>query len=191
MPSEETFSRIAGNIPKEAKFGMIKGMVSEHAAEALSWIKDEIFVAGFKEMDIKSLESGNPDEYTRLLSLAYGLTLYKSEGFLAAMDLIRAGEVLRKAEAPKALPAMYFIATTAMMHMADKGIVSRRSALYMLGVMINDADTKPMEKAMFLELSVHIDPRSICSFKDSKIPDVKIIAEARFEEMQGQVDCGK
>ncbi len=187
--SEEAFSSIARDAPKEAKFEAMRGFASAYGERALASVKDEIFVAGYAEKDIEKLESGNPGEYTRLLALAYALTLFRSEGFLAAMDLIRSGEVLRKTDAPQNLPALYFIASTAIISLAEKKAVSKRSALYMLGVMINDGDTKPMEKAIFLELAVHIDPQAICGFKDSPIPAVKAIAQARFEEMEGKVVC--
>ncbi len=187
--SEEAFSSISKDAPKESKFEVMKGFAGAYGGRALASIKDEIFVAGYAEKDIARLESEDPGGYTRLLALSYALTLYKSEGFLAAMDLIRSGEVLRKSDAPGTLPAIYFIASTAIISMADKGTVSKKSALYMLGVMINDADTKPMEKAMFLELAVHIDPQAICGYKNSPIPAVKAIAQARFEEMEGKVEC--
>ena len=180
--SEDAFSFIKKDEPKDSKFNMMKNYVEAYGIDALPYLKDEIFVAGYQELEIARLKSERPAEYTRLLSLAYALMLYKEDGFMAAMDIIRSGVVLRKEAAPKTLPALYFIASTAIMGMADKGIVEKKTALSMLDSMINDADTRPMEKAMFLEFAVHIDPHVLEIYKESKIPDVKTIAEARLEE---------
>jgi hypothetical protein len=180
--SEDAFSYIAKGEPKDSKFARMRNYVDAYGPEALAYLKDEIFVAGYQVIDIARLKSEKPHEYSRLLSLAYALTLYKEDGFMAAMDIIRSGVVLREEEAPKALPTIYFIASTAIMGMADKGIVNKKSAFSMLDIMINDADTKPMEKAIFLEFAIHIDPGAIKAYKESKIPAVKTIAEARLEE---------
>ncbi len=186
--AEEAFAGIAGEAPKETKYAVMKAFAAKYGADALVYIRDEAFAAGYQVQDIAGMKAERPGEYTRLLSIAYALTLYKEDGFMAAIDLIRSGAVLRKEEAPQKLPALYFIASTAIMGMIDKGIVDKKKALSMLDAMINDPDTRTMEKALFLEFAVHADPKAICSYKNSRIQAVKAIAEARFEEMQG-VTC--
>ncbi len=186
--AEEAFASIAKDAPKETKYAVMKAFAAKYGADALMYVRDEAFVAGYLVQDVEKMKTERPGEYTRLLSIAYALTLYKEDGFMAAIDLIRSGAVLRKEEAPQKLPALYFIASTAIMGMIDKGLVDKRKASSMLDAMINDPDTKPMEKALFLEFAVHMDPKAICAYKNSSIQAVKAIAEARFEEMEG-VTC--
>jgi hypothetical protein len=182
--SQDVFATIAQDTPKESKFSMIKAYVEVYGAEALPHIKDQVFIAGYREMDVAKLKLENPSQYSRFLSLAYALSLYREDGFMAAIDLIRSGVVLRKEEAPKTLPALYFISSAAIMNMIDKHIVDKKPALSMLDIMINDVETRPMEKALFLEFAIHIVPEAIKNYKESKIQAVRTIAEARLEEMK-------